>query len=1048
MTARATTIDALRIFGFGRFAELEVELDRGLNLVVGPNEAGKSTLLAFLRSVLFGFDRRQSAQRFEPRGGFPFGGELTLKTPAGVLVVQRSGGRRRAEGELSVRDDAGTPLPPSALALALGGANRELFSQVFAITVDELQDFRALAAESSVSEALFAAGMQGAHRLPQAVATLSSQAAALWAERAQKRPLNLALSALTETRARLDAAIQRPEAYFEALAERTQLESALAAARAELDGLRARVLRFERLERAQRPMVALAGLGERRLVDDGSPEALPRFESLEARGGALARSRATLAAQAEALVVQLAAQEAASARRGSLAETRAALAGWQAVATQARGLSAREAQLLERKRALEARLARLLGRAEGAGWLGSVDAGATRVAELQALRDREARVGQERARAEDAVVGAGADCDRLETERARVLAQLDPRAPTEASVSAAITALESFSAAGLKLEQLEARRLAVRERLALSAELDGPPRGAPGAAAPALVLVALGVVVVAGVLLGRPAVGAALSFAGLVLGGVLVAVMLRARAVASAAAARRARAIAEQQRGWAAELAVLEGAIAELVLARDVLAQETGLASAELVSSRMQALGRARHVAEGQLRLGQELDQLDRARAAALQRKADAGRRLAAACAELDALREDVARVASIVGLPTGLFAQQTVDLLVELGRLQDEWSHLHRDTTSFDADARQVEVARAQLVLQATWLGLEPGIDPGILAEAVAELVASDQREQEEASQLAVRLEELRAGIARLDVESSEVAGLLAALLVAVGVPDGEVLRVRAASVLEGRAREQRRRELTLELGAASGMEPTEARRAFEEEGDVQAGLAVARASVAALEESIAASTTRLGQLTERTLAMESESLAASLRLDEMTRVAQVGKLAQEHAELALARALLQRAQQRFEQAHQPRIVKRAQGLFGELTQGRYLGLSIDVPGQSLSVRDAQGAPWQVEQLSRGTRELLLLAFRLAVVEDFGEARVRLPVILDDVLVDLDADRAERLVGLLAGLSARHQIIAMTCHRHIRQLFEGVEAHIVSLSQAVQLSLLEEQRG
>ena len=107
MSGRATTIDALRIFGFGRFADLEIELGRGLNLLVGPNEAGKSTLLAFLRSVLFGFERRQSPRRFEPRSGYPFGGELTLKTPSGTLVVQRSGGRRRAEGELSVRDDAG-----------------------------------------------------------------------------------------------------------------------------------------------------------------------------------------------------------------------------------------------------------------------------------------------------------------------------------------------------------------------------------------------------------------------------------------------------------------------------------------------------------------------------------------------------------------------------------------------------------------------------------------------------------------------------------------------------------------------------------------------------------------------------------------------------------------------------------------------------------------------------------------------------------------------------------------------------------------------------
>ena len=159
-----TTIDALRIHGFGRFADLRVELDRGLNLLLGPNEAGKSTLLAFIRSVLFGFDRRQSARRYEPRTGNAFGGELTLKTPSGTLVVQRTGSRRRVEGELIVRDGQGAILPEAALGVALGGANRELFSQVFAITVDELEGFESLASESSVSEALFAAGMQGRRR--------------------------------------------------------------------------------------------------------------------------------------------------------------------------------------------------------------------------------------------------------------------------------------------------------------------------------------------------------------------------------------------------------------------------------------------------------------------------------------------------------------------------------------------------------------------------------------------------------------------------------------------------------------------------------------------------------------------------------------------------------------------------------------------------------------------------------------------------------------------------------------------------------------------
>ena len=77
MSGRRTTIEALRIHGFGRFSGLEIELDRGLNLLVGPNEAGKSTLLSFIQSVLFGFERRQSPRRYEPRNGNAFGGEIS-----------------------------------------------------------------------------------------------------------------------------------------------------------------------------------------------------------------------------------------------------------------------------------------------------------------------------------------------------------------------------------------------------------------------------------------------------------------------------------------------------------------------------------------------------------------------------------------------------------------------------------------------------------------------------------------------------------------------------------------------------------------------------------------------------------------------------------------------------------------------------------------------------------------------------------------------------------------------------------------------------------
>ena len=49
-------ITGLHVDGFGVWSELEVDrLNEGVNVLYGPNEAGKTTLLEFVRSVLYGF---------------------------------------------------------------------------------------------------------------------------------------------------------------------------------------------------------------------------------------------------------------------------------------------------------------------------------------------------------------------------------------------------------------------------------------------------------------------------------------------------------------------------------------------------------------------------------------------------------------------------------------------------------------------------------------------------------------------------------------------------------------------------------------------------------------------------------------------------------------------------------------------------------------------------------------------------------------------------------------------------------------------------------
>ena len=50
-------VQELRLERFGHFADAALPLAPGLTLLYGPNEAGKSTLLAALRAFLFGFPR-------------------------------------------------------------------------------------------------------------------------------------------------------------------------------------------------------------------------------------------------------------------------------------------------------------------------------------------------------------------------------------------------------------------------------------------------------------------------------------------------------------------------------------------------------------------------------------------------------------------------------------------------------------------------------------------------------------------------------------------------------------------------------------------------------------------------------------------------------------------------------------------------------------------------------------------------------------------------------------------------------------------------------
>jgi len=130
------------------------------------------------------------------------------------------------------------------------------------------------------------------------------------------------------------------------------------------------------------------------------------------------------------------------------------------------------------------------------------------------------------------------------------------------------------------------------------------------------------------------------------------------------------------------------------------------------------------------------------------------------------------------------------------------------------------------------------------------------------------------------------------------------------------------------------------------------------------------------------------------------------------------LARHFMQRAMQRFEREHQPRMLQDVAALLQRMTAGRYVGMSRKLDEQgTLQVRQSDGTVKEPHQLSTGTREQLYLAIRLAYVLHYCREAEPLPIIVDDVLVNFDEPRANATLEVLVELAQRLQIILLTCH-------------------------------
>ena len=135
------------------------------------------------------------------------------------------------------------------------------------------------------------------------------------------------------------------------------------------------------------------------------------------------------------------------------------------------------------------------------------------------------------------------------------------------------------------------------------------------------------------------------------------------------------------------------------------------------------------------------------------------------------------------------------------------------------------------------------------------------------------------------------------------------------------------------------------------------------------------------------------------------------------------------------FERDRQPEVLREASTYLAELTAGRYRRIWTTLGGRALSVDDADGNALAVDVLSRGTREQIFLSLRLALVSAYARRGIRLPVVMDDVLVNFDVTRAKAAARVLSEFArSGHQLLVFTCHEHLARLFHAAQVEVRTL--------------
>lgn len=1072
-------IEQLQIGGFGRLQQREIRLQAGVTVLYGRNEAGKSTTLQFIRAMLFGIPGRANpAERYEPVQGGQHGGVLTAYDREGARWMIRryaAGGELQGRSEklgITVSHPDGRTEEATQEELErrlLGGISRSMFRQLFAVSLDELQELGALQSEE-MSSYLFHAGMGGGGEIMRAERKLIQEAEKLYKPRGKVQEAAKILQQIERLeRERVESRSFLPR-YNENLAalelaeqKLIQLEEARTEAGSRLALLRKAADIRELWLKWREARLELAGLP---VIGTFPENGMARWLSLEgeirnaeSRVSRLKRLQEELAAE----LAQYPPDELLAAQGPVLERLDRRRSGYEDRRAERQRL---EAELVSRQDHLE----RIL-RSIGAGWgPAELDGFSGTAADREAARrfaaafagyDRrmEAREAERQslrsrtAAAAAALQAAERSLAREHASGAASFAGLAPRSPRELLQlwdelqqaaerwrEAQLGAGGPRSAGGSGSGAGNRRAARYRRWLAAGAALTLllPAALYLSDAAPLSVWSALGLLAAADLALwaGLRAAGRGFSPPGT--GGDIgaaAAEMLRLRGLLLSGAEPESGLSRPGHRpagGASPDAGGLEAGMREL--RRLMEAWNAWRQRVERLSGERDACRTEAEALAGQERaLAEELDRAE------------------AEFAELDGRYAEWLRQRRLPeglspeGLPD-IFArvEQGNDLLRQhsklsrrLKQLEEECAVYEQEALSLMQQAESPDDAELRLNRQDTdqeVSALAEGQgqrEGGISVFTLLSWLETRKRDWELLRNELLRREGIHTRMAEVQEELAEnhlvLEGLKqrsTSLLREGGAADGEDF-LRRSSVVQLRielARSIRQWELAM-FGGWEGSKAEALQQLLEQQDafGLEQERSAAEDAAASIEEERNALLQHRGKLLQEREYLQERCMEDTVNQQLEEQRAALQMLAGQYAVNALAAELIGRTRRIYEQEKQPEVLQLASGYFAKLTKGEYRRIVMTLGHKELKAEHETFGLLDSGLLSRGTAEQLYLAIRLALAGTMTR-QTSLPLLFDDLFVNFDERRLAAALSLIGELSSTRQIVMMTCHRHVAE--------------------------